>query len=186
MLPLCSYLDGSMAQFLVDRELREEDPRQEEGVRPGSRGKSGRGAVCCVRVNLAESPLTVSPLTGLQTRGHLTDRQFAPGEQQHADWERGEPVPSATMRRDPVRTAGGEQGLTAGEHQLAAKHRLDGAVAAAGPGLADILWRVVRAGDGVPAAEKPQASPARSGKLVLELALDRLAVFYGLSQAAPV
>ena len=164
-----------MAQFLVDRELTEEGPRRQDGVRPGSRGKSGHGAVRSVKVNLAESPLT-----WLHARGHLNDRQFAAGERLRADWERAELAPSVTMRWDPVRIAGGEQGLTAGERQLAAKRRFDGAVAAAGPGLADILWRVVCAGEGVPAAEKALAWPARSGKLVLELALDRVAVFYGL------
>lgn len=164
-----------MAQFLVDRELTEEGPRRQDGVRPGSRGKSGRGAVRTVKVNLAESPLT-----WLHARGHLSDRQFAAGERLRTDYERAQLAPSVTMRWDPVRIAGGEQGLTAGERQLAAKRRFDGAVAAAGPGLADILWRVVCAGEGVPAAEKALAWPARSGKLVLELALDRVAVFYGL------
>jgi hypothetical protein len=160
-----------MAQILVDRELTEEGPRRQDGVRPGG----GRGAVRSVKVNLAESPLT-----WLHARGHLNDRQFAAGERLRADWERAELAPSVTMRWDPVRIAGGEQGLTAGERQLAARRRFDGAVAAAGPGLSDILWRVVCAGEGLPSAEKALAWPARSGKLVLELALDRVAGFYGL------
>ena len=160
-----------MAQFLADRELTEEGPRRRDGVRPGA----GHGVVRTVRVNLAESPLT-----WLHARGHLSDRQFAAGERLRADWERAELAPSVTMRWDPVRTAGGEQGLTAGERQLSARRRFDGAVAAAGPGLSDILWRVVCAGEGVPSAEKALAWPARSGKLVLELALDRVAGFYGL------
>jgi len=44
--------------------------------------------------------------------------------------------------------------------------------------LADILWRVVCAGEGVPEAEKALEWPVRSGKLVLKLALDRVADFY--------
>ena len=160
-----------MAQVLVERELTEEGPRRLEGVRPGG----GRGAVRSVKVNLAESPLT-----WLHARGHLSDRQFAAGERLRADWERAELAPSVTMRWDPVRVAGGEPGLTPGERQLAARRRFDGAIAAAGPGLSDILWRVVCAGEGVPAAEKALAWPVRSGKLVLELALDRVAGFYGM------
>jgi len=160
-----------MAQVLVNRELTEEGPRRLDGVRPGGRG----GAVRSVRVNLAESPLT-----WLHARGHLNDRQFAAGERLRADWERAELAPSVTMRWDPVRIAGGEPGLTQSERQLAARRRFDGAIAAAGPGLSDILWRVVCAGEGVPAAEKALAWPARSGKLVLELALDRVAGFYGV------
>ena len=172
---LCSVTEGLMAQFLVDRELTEEGPRQQDGMGRGARTGGPRGAVRSVKVNLAESPLT-----WLHARGHLSDRQFAAGERLRADWERAELAPSVTMRWDPARISGGEHGLTEGERQLAARRRFDGAVAAAGPGLADILWRVVCAGEGVPAAEKALAWPARSGKLVLELALDRVAAFYGL------
>lgn len=83
------------------------------------------------------------------------------------------------MSWDVVRVRGGrDQGLSAGERQIAAKQRFDGAVAAAGPGLADILWRVVCAGEGLPDAERALAWPVRSGKLVLKLALDRVAGFY--------
>ncbi|MGQ3066100.1 MAG: DUF6456 domain-containing protein [Sphingopyxis sp.] len=46
-------------------------------------------------------------------------------------------------------------------------------------GLADICWRVICAGEGIGGAEKALGWPARSGKLVLGLALDRLARFYG-------
>jgi hypothetical protein len=56
--------------------------------------------------------------------------------------------------------------------------RFDGALAAAGPGLADVKWRVVCACETLPDAERALAWPARSGKLVLRLALDRVASFY--------
>ena len=62
--------------------------------------------------------------------------------------------------------------------QLDAKARFDAAVATAGPGLADILWRVVCAGDGMRDAESALGWPARAGKLVLTLALDRIAAYY--------
>jgi len=51
----------------------------------------------------------------------------------------------------------------------------------AGKGLSDILWRVVCACESVPDAEKALEWPARSGKLVLKLALDRVADFYRLA-----
>ena len=83
------------------------------------------------------------------------------------------------MRWDPVRVKStGDTGLTAGERQIAAKARFDGALAAAGSGLADVLWRVVCAGETLPDAERALAWPARSGKVVLRLALDRVASFY--------
>ena len=127
-----------------------------------------------VTVNLAESPLT-----WLHARGHLDDRLFDAGERLRADYERAQLAPSVTMRWDAVRTKGsGDGGLTPHERQIAAKARFDGALAAAGSGLADVLWRVVCAGETLPDAERAMAWPARSGKVVLRLALERVASFY--------
>ena len=54
-------------------------------------------------------------------------------------------------------------------------------MAAAGKGLADILWRVVCACEGLPDAERALGWPSRSGKLVLKLALERVADFYRIT-----
>ena len=154
-----------MQRQLVSRELTSEGT----GRAPPQRGR--RSAV----VNLAESPLT-----WLHARGHLSDHQFAAGEQLRADWERAQLSPGVTMRWDIVRVqgGGGDRGLSPTEHQITAKQRFDGAVDAAGPGLSDVLWRVVCAGETLPCAEKALEWPVRSGKLVLKLALDRVAGFY--------
>lgn len=155
-----------MRRTLAERELTAEGPTR----RAPRRG--GRSAT----VNLMESPLS-----WLHARGHLTDRQFDAGERLRADWERAQLAPSLTMRWDAVRITGsGDRGLNASERQLAAKARFDGAVAVAGSGLADVLWRVVCAGESLPDAEKALEWPVRSGKLVLKLALDRVADFYRL------
>jgi hypothetical protein len=154
-----------MKQQLVECELTEEGPRRGGGVQRRRRS---------VTVNLAESPLS-----WLHARGHLSDRLFDAGERLRADYERARIAPSITMRWDPVRvTGGGDAGLSPTERQIAARSRFDGAVAAAGSGLADILWRVVCAGEGLPEAEKALDWPARSGKLVLRLALERVSDFY--------
>ncbi len=155
-----------MKQQLVERELTEEGPRRRDGVDRRRRS---------VTVNLAESPLS-----WLHARGHLDDRLYDAGERLRADYERARLAPSITMRWDAVRIKGGERGLTPTERQIAARERFDGAIAAAGSGLADILWRVVCAGEGLPTAERALDWPARSGKLVLRLALDRVADFYRL------
>ena len=153
-----------MRQHLVERELTSEGPSA-HAPRRGRRSAT---------VNLAESPLT-----WLHARGHLTDHQFAAGEQLRADWDRAQLSPGVTMRWDPVRVKGGpDAGLSPSERQVSAKQRFDGAIAAAGPGLADVLWRVVCAGESLPVAEKALSWPVRSGKLVLRLALDRVAGFY--------
>lgn len=158
-----------MNRHLAERELTSEGPTRRP---PRAGGRS-------VTVNLAESPLT-----WLHARGHLSDRRFAAGEKLRADWERAQLAPSVTSRWDPVRISGGERGLTPGERQIAAKDRFDGAIVAAGSGLSDILWRVACAGEGLPQAERALAWPARSGKLVLGLALDRVADFYRLPGVA--
>lgn len=155
-----------MKAHLVERELTEEGP----GRRAPRRGQRS------VTVNLAESPLT-----WLHARGHLTDCELAAGEQLRLDWERAQLAPGVTMRWDAVRVKGsGGAGLSPTERQIAARARFDGALAAAGPGLVDILWRVVCAGETVPDAERALAWPVRSGKLVLKFALGRVAGFYGL------
>lgn len=157
-----------MKPHLVERELTSEGPRRHASPRKGRRS---------VTVNLAESPLA-----WLHARGHLSDRLFDAGERLRADYERASLAPSITMRWDPVRIRStGDTGLSPGERQLAAKQRFDGAIRAAGKGLEDVLWRVVCAGESLPAAEKALDWPARSGKLVLKIALDRVADFYRIS-----
>lgn len=155
-----------MQRQLVERELTSEGPRRSGGARKFRRS---------VTVNLAESPLG-----WLHARGHIDARLFDAGERLRADYERAQLGPSVTMRWDPVRIGGqgGDGGLSLTERQIAARARFDGAMAAAGKGLADILWRVVCGCEGLPIAEKTLAWPARSGKLVLKLALDRVAEFY--------
>ncbi|HXH15324.1 MAG TPA: DUF6456 domain-containing protein [Sphingomonas sp.] len=141
-----------------------------EGVPQASGARRGR----MVTVNLAESPLG-----WLRSRGLVDARQFDAGERLRADYERASIAPSVTMRWAARVDGGGHDGLDPTSAQIAAKRRFDDAIAAAGPGLADILWRVVCAGEGLPAAEKALAWPVRAGRLVLTLALDRLAVHYG-------
>lgn len=153
-----------MTRILKEVELTESGP-----LRTASR--AGRRSVT---VNVAESPLG-----WLHSRGHLSDAQFAAGEALRRDWELAQLSAGVTMRWDAVRAKGsGERGLNPSERQLAARQRFDAAIAAAGPGLSDVLWRVVCAGETLPDAERALAWPVRSGKLVLKLALDRVAGFY--------
>ena len=138
--------------------------------------KGGRPARS-VTVNLAESPLG-----WLFARGHVSQRQFDAGERLRADWERGQFSRRVTMAWDaaPVSRArgGSAEPADVSASQLDAKRRFEAAVAAAGPGLSDILWRIVCAGEGMRDAETALGWPARAGKLVLSLALDRIAAYY--------
>jgi hypothetical protein len=153
-------------RILVERAIGLEEPNA--GAKRPTRS---------VTVNLAESPLG-----WLMARGHITGRQFDAGERLRADWERGQLGPRTTMTWDAAPVARARGGSAAGPDlngaQLDARRRFDDAIAAAGPGLADILWRVVCAGDGMREAESALGWPARAGKLVLTIALDRIATYY--------
>jgi hypothetical protein len=86
------------------------------------------------------------------------------------------------MRWDPApigRSGGDAHDPTTA--QMIARQRFDAAVKAVGPGLTDVLWRVVCVGEGLETAERALGWPTRAGKLVLRLALDRLATHYGLA-----
>jgi len=155
----------AMNRMFAERELTAEGPRRTSGGK--LRGRS-------VTVNLAESPLS-----WLHARGHLDDRLYDASERLRADYERANLGSSLTMSWDPVRIKGSaDNGLNSTERQIAAKARFDGAMSAAGPGLSDILWRTACACEPLPDAEKSLSWPARSGKLVLKIALERVAEFY--------
>ncbi|WP_176591709.1 DUF6456 domain-containing protein [Sphingobium sp. EM0848] len=132
------------------------------------------GQVRKVAVNIGESPLA-----WLHARGHLSERHYVAGDMLRADWEKAGLGPRITMRWD-VTPRQGRAGRRAEPTvaQLSARERFDGAIRAAGPGLADVLWRVACAGEGLAAAEKALGWPTRAGKLVLTLALDRVAGWY--------
>ncbi len=132
-----------------------------------------------VTVNLAESPLG-----WLVRRGMVTARQFEAGEKLRGDFMRASLAPRTTMSWDAGVSSRGARGapdmLDASSAQIAAKARFEAAVTAVGGGLSDVLWRVVCSGDGLETAEKALGWPARAGKVVLLLALDRLANHYQL------
>ena len=129
--------------------------------------------------------LTESPLGWLLAHGHVTRHQFEAGERLRSDWERAQLAPRVTMSWDAAPVARGRGGSATGADlngaQLDARRRFDQAIAAAGPGLADILWRIVCAGEGMRDAETALGWPARAGKVVLTLALDRVATYYRLA-----
>ena len=155
-------------RLLAERSL---DPAAEKGAR--------RRPARSVTVNLAESPLG-----WLFARGHVSRRQFDAGERLRLDYERAALGGRVTMAWDSAPVAQNRGGASFGREaslaQLDARRRFDAAVSAAGPGLSDILWRIVCAGEGMRDAESALGWPARAGKLVLTIALDRIADFYRL------
>ena len=156
-------------RLLIERSLEGGTASDTEG--PGIR------PLRTVTVNIAESPLG-----WLFAHGFVTRRQFDAGERLRWDWERAELSPRVTMTWDCAQMARGRRGAAPNSDprsaQIDARRRFNAAVDTAGPGLADILWRIVCAGEGMREAETALGWPARAGKLVLSLALDRIASFY--------
>ncbi|WEK44213.1 MAG: DUF6456 domain-containing protein [Candidatus Sphingomonas colombiensis] len=141
-------------------------------VQPGA--ARGRGRT--VTANLAESPLS-----WLAARGLVDARQYEAGERLRGDYERAAIAPATTMRWGVQRVdGGGGDGADPTMAKIAAKRRFDAAIGGVGSGLSDILWRVVCAGERLPEAERALGWPTRSGRVVLTLALDRLADHYQL------
>ncbi len=160
---------GGDNRLLVERALPQDDaPRS--GARAGARAPAKRS----VTVNLAESPLG-----WLKARGLVDDRQYEAGERLRGDWTVAQMAPRVTMRWETGAATTGDR-LDPTLAQIAARRRMDDALDAVGAGLKDVLWRVVCAGEGMETAERALGWPARAGRVVLMLALDRLADFYGL------
>lgn len=131
--------------------------------------------------------LKESPLGWLARRGAIAPDQLAAGERLRADFTRGQMMPSLSASWAPVRSGGGGAGgigrdLT--DAALAARLRVERALEMVGPELSGILVDVCCHLKGLEATERERNWPARSGKIVLGLALTRLAGHYGLGAIA--
>jgi hypothetical protein len=130
-----------------------------------------------VTVNLAESPLS-----WLGARAMISGRQLEAAEKLRRDWEQAGLGPKVTMdwsatARDKVARRAPPP-LHPTVRQVAARRRLDAAMKAVGTGLTDLLWRLVCAGEGMNEAETALGWPRSSARVVLSIALDRLADHY--------
>jgi hypothetical protein len=137
----------------------------------------GEGAV---RVNMGESPLA-----RLAFKSLIDPVQLAAGEKLRRDFTLGQMMPRMGVDLSaPVSGArGGGENIS--DIALAARQRFTRAMAAAGPGLSDLLFDVCCHLVSLEAAEGARGWAKRSGRVVLMLALDRLASHYGLTVTAP-
>lgn len=135
------------------------------------------------RVNIAESPLLVLA----RRRDHdgtpfLTPGMVSAGERLREDFELAQMGPRVTQNWDGFMTAGidlsrGGTGYRGGSES--ARDRVALALRDLGPGLGDIVLRVCCFLEGIEMTERRLGWSARSGKIVLRLALMRLERHYG-------
>lgn len=127
-------------------------------------------------------------ISWLYHRNLITAVQFAAADKLRADYERAGLVRMSTMQwsktADRVRYRSSASVPDQSLAQMDAKRRFDAAIKAVGPGLADICWRLICANETITDAEKTLGWPARSGRIVLAIALDRLAIHYGMQNYA--
>lgn len=136
-----------------------------------------------VMVNDAESPLAwLARRRDKSGAPLITPYQFAAGERLRADYTYGALHARMTATYNP--SGGGRSGGNSAGHisdtTLAARQRVSRALAAVGPELAGVLIDVCCQLKGLEEAERGEGWPQRSGKVVLQIALTRLARHYGL------
>ncbi|MFK7751679.1 MAG: DUF6456 domain-containing protein [Sedimentitalea sp.] len=141
-----------------------------------------------VRYNMAESPLTA--LARRKDRDgtpFLSDQLVHAGERLREDFELAQMGPRIAQNWDTFLTGGSGGGFApdsrVGTGPSAARDRVARALADLGPGLSDVALRCCCYLEGLETAEKHMGWSARSGKIVLRIALQRLRVHYeGLSE----
>ncbi len=143
-----------------------------------------------LRFNLAESPLSVlGRKRDKDGAAYLTADLIEAGERLREDFELAQMGPRVTQNWERFLTAGGREAMTAGrgmaEGPQDARVRVAKALEALGPGLSDIVFRICCFLEGLETAEKRLGWSARSGKVVLKIALERLALHYGVARPAP-
>lgn len=146
------------------------------------------GVRSCVAVDLEESPLGwLARRRARDGRSLIAPTQLIAGERLRADFTRAGMAPRLTANWDAVTRSdqrGRTPGLNVSEAALAARQRLTRALEAAGPEFSGLLMDVCCFLKGLEQVERERRWPARTAKVVLSLALDRLARHYGLSEAA--
>lgn len=138
-------------------------------------------------VNLSESPLgTLARRKGADGTPFLTHAEVSAGERLREDFERAQLGPNVTQNWERFLAAGarGQSYPGGGMSQTSetARQAVSDALTSLGPGLSDIVLRCCCFLEGIEGAEKRLGWSARSGKIVLKIALGRLARFYEPSQ----
>ena len=142
-----------------------------------------------VLVNDGESPLAwLARHKGRDGRTMISPNQFIAGEKLRADFTRGHLSPRVTSDWSaPTAGRSRTSGSGAGEMTdlvVASRQRVRLAMEACGPEFSGLLIDVCCFLRGLEEVERERGWPLRSAKIVLQLALDRLARHYGLRDEA--
>ena len=162
-----------------------ESPHQQQQPGPVTLNDDALGTIT-VTVNHNESPLSwLRRRKGSDGRPMIDGAEFEAGERLRSDYTRAQLLPRITANwtaavagRRRNGGAGGIAELT--EAALAARKRVAQALAAVGPELGGVLVDFCCFLKGLEQVEQERRWPARSAKVVVEMALRELARHYGL------
>lgn len=128
-----------------------------------------------------------SPISRLKARNLINAAQFDAAEKLRRDYTIAQLAPrlGVDLTAPVVLGRRGQKDITLTETVIAAKQRFARAMKAVGPGLSDLLYDVCCDLVGLEDAEEEFGWPRSSSKVVLTIALDRLAQHYGMIVTAP-
>jgi hypothetical protein len=141
-----------------------------------------------VTVDAGESPLDWLRRRKDRNGDPLVDEAcYEAGERLRRELTMAAMLPTVTSRWDPAGGTSGKRArdpADATDAAIAARQRVTAAFRAVGADLADLLIDVCGFLKGLETIERERGWPQRSGKIVVNLALARLADHYGLERAA--
>lgn len=158
----------------------------EAPTRFDAKNDDGEPGVRRLHYNLAESPLAgLARRRDKDGKPFLNDALVRVGERLREDFELAQMGPRTTQSWESFLTSGARSGSgpaeATGTGAAAARVRVEDALAFLGPGLGDVALRCCCYLEGLESAEKRMGWSARSGKIVLRIALQRLQQHYETS-----
>jgi len=149
----------------------------------GEKTVADNGSRRAVRYNVAESPLAALARRKDKTgTPFLTDDLVAAGERLREDFELAQMGPRVSQNWERFLTGGARGGFAndsgVGDGPTGARDRVSEALRDLGPGLGDVVLRCCCYLEGMETAERRMGWSARSGKIVLRIALQRLKRHY--------
>ncbi|WP_424986745.1 DUF6456 domain-containing protein [Microbulbifer sp. S227A] len=190
---------AALGQLLAEQENRARQEKEHgfaEAQTPfvvsGEAGSATAGNAAAplrrTRYNLSESPLiALARRKDRDGKPFLDDDLVRAGERLREDFELAQMGPRVAQNWDRFLTGGGRGGFDAGldvaSRPSEARDRVARALSDLGPGLSDVALRCCCYLEGLETAEKKMGWSARSGKIVLRIALQRLRHHYdGLNE----